>query len=41
MWRAYDPCTEKYSGMYFNSPEVQKAMHANITGLAYPWKGCR
>ncbi|KAG2309122.1 hypothetical protein Bca4012_081957 [Brassica carinata] len=40
MWRAYDPCTQRYSGMYFNSPEVQKAMHANTTGLAYPWKTC-
>lgn len=37
---AYDPCTEKYSTEYFNLPEVQKALHANITKLSYPWKTC-
>lgn len=40
MSRAYDPCTERYSQIYFNLPEVQKAMHANITGINYPWKTC-
>eukprot|EP01018_Ginkgo_biloba_P013658 Gb_00678 [translate_table: standard] len=41
-WRsyAYDPCTERYSEMYFNQPEVQKALHANVTGLPYSWKTC-
>ncbi|XP_031484693.1 serine carboxypeptidase-like 27 isoform X2 [Nymphaea colorata] len=38
--RAYDPCTERYSKIYFNSPDVQKAMHANITGIPYPWTSC-
>ncbi|GJX58287.1 serine carboxypeptidase-like protein 27 [Tanacetum coccineum] len=37
---AYDPCTEKYAIQYFNLPEVQKAFHANITKLSYPWKTC-
>lgn len=40
MSRAYDPCTERYSDVYFNLPEVQKAFHANVTGISYPWKTC-
>lgn len=40
MSRAYDPCTERYSNVYFNHPEVQKALHANVTGISYPWKTC-
>ncbi|XP_004496292.1 serine carboxypeptidase-like 27 [Cicer arietinum] len=40
MSRAYDPCTERYSDLYFNRPEVQKALHANVTGISYPWKTC-
>ncbi|XP_006644961.2 serine carboxypeptidase-like 27 [Oryza brachyantha] len=38
--RAYDPCTERYSNIYYNRPEVQIAMHANTTGIQYPWKTC-
>ncbi|KAI4384412.1 hypothetical protein MLD38_002576 [Melastoma candidum] len=40
MSRAYDPCTERYSTVYFNRPEVQKALHANVTKIPYPWKTC-
>uniref|UniRef100_A0A6P3ZUL0 Carboxypeptidase n=1 Tax=Ziziphus jujuba TaxID=326968 RepID=A0A6P3ZUL0_ZIZJJ len=40
MSRAYDPCTERHSEVYFNLPEVQKALHANVTGISYPWKTC-
>ncbi|XP_051130779.1 serine carboxypeptidase-like 27 [Andrographis paniculata] len=40
MSRAYDPCTERYSSIYFNLPEVQKALHANVTGISYPWTTC-
>ncbi|KAK6270934.1 hypothetical protein POUND7_008032 [Theobroma cacao] len=40
MSRAYDPCTERYSKVYFNLPEVQKALHANVTGISYPWQTC-
>lgn len=40
MKRAYDPCTERYSKEYFNLPEVQKALHANKTGIPYPWDTC-
>ncbi|KAL5711404.1 Serine carboxypeptidase-like 27 [Ranunculus cassubicifolius] len=38
--RAYDPCTERHSKVYFNRPEVQKALHANITGIPYTWDTC-
>ncbi|KAF7090427.1 hypothetical protein CFC21_093179 [Triticum aestivum] len=38
--RAYDPCTERYSNIYYNLPEVQAALHANTTGIKYPWKTC-
>ncbi|XP_071930345.1 serine carboxypeptidase-like 27 [Coffea arabica] len=40
MPRAYDPCTERHSTVYFNLPEVQEAFHANTTGIPYPWKTC-
>ncbi|CAL4939705.1 unnamed protein product [Urochloa decumbens] len=35
-----DPCTNHYVSSYLNRPEVQKALHANITGLDYPWMDC-
>ncbi|WVZ50420.1 hypothetical protein U9M48_001673 [Paspalum notatum var. saurae] len=38
---AYDPCRGFYSRKYMNLPEVQKAMHANVTGsIEYPWLIC-
>ncbi|PIA38591.1 hypothetical protein AQUCO_02700064v1 [Aquilegia coerulea] len=40
MSRAYDPCTERHSKVYFNRPEVQKALHANVTGISYSWETC-
>ncbi|XP_059666102.1 serine carboxypeptidase-like 27 isoform X2 [Cornus florida] len=40
MSRAYDPCTERYTKKYFNLPEVQKAFHANVTGIPYSWNSC-
>ncbi|KAL3526592.1 hypothetical protein ACH5RR_011248 [Cinchona calisaya] len=37
----YDPCTEKYAEVYYNRPDVQKALHANTTGLIpYKWTAC-
>jgi serine carboxypeptidase-like clade 2 len=36
----YDPCTENYAEKYYNQPEVQKAMHANVTGIPYKWTAC-
>ncbi|PWA95989.1 serine carboxypeptidase-like 27 [Artemisia annua] len=37
---AYDPCAWQYAIQYFNLPEVQKAFHANVTKLSYPWNTC-
>ncbi|EXB38102.1 Serine carboxypeptidase-like 25 [Morus notabilis] len=36
----YDPCTEKYAEIYYNRPDVQKALHANITRIPYKWTAC-
>lgn len=37
----YDPCTEKHTKVYFNLPEVQKALHVP-SGLApSKWDTCR
>ncbi|CAM8945842.1 unnamed protein product [Rhodiola kirilowii] len=36
----YDPCTESYAEKYYNRPDVQKALHANITKIPYPWTAC-
>lgn len=37
----YDPCTENYAEEYFNRHDVQRAMHANVTGISYKWTACR
>ncbi|KAL6841844.1 hypothetical protein ACP4OV_028356 [Aristida adscensionis] len=31
----YDPCTDYYVEGYFNNPDVQKALHANVTRLRH------
>lgn len=36
----YDPCTENYAEIYYNRDDVQKAMHANTTGIPYRWTAC-
>nr|XP_010933286.1 serine carboxypeptidase-like 35 [Elaeis guineensis] len=36
----YDPCTEDYVEKYFNRENVQKALHANLTHLSYPYTSC-
>ncbi|XP_022953332.1 serine carboxypeptidase-like 40 [Cucurbita moschata] len=36
----YDPCTDYYTHAYLNRAEVQRAMHANVTKLAYRWTPC-
>ncbi|KAB1206299.1 Serine carboxypeptidase-like 35 [Morella rubra] len=36
----YDPCTEDYVEKYFNREDVQKALHANVTKLSYPYTPC-
>lgn len=37
----FDPCSENYIETYLNIPRVQEALHANVTGLPYPWQSCR
>lgn len=36
----YDPCSGNYVYTYLNTPEVQKALHANVTGIPRPWDAC-
>eukprot|EP00249_Psilotum_nudum_P004020 c17541_g2_i1 orf=316-1773(-) len=36
----YDPCVQLYSEIYLNRPDVQKSLHANITGLPFNWSIC-
>ncbi|XWS39587.1 hypothetical protein CRYUN_Cryun18bG0068100 [Craigia yunnanensis] len=36
----YDPCSTDYTEIYLNRPDVQKALHANVTKMSYPWAHC-
>ncbi|EFJ15057.1 hypothetical protein SELMODRAFT_423213 [Selaginella moellendorffii] len=36
----YDPCWDDYVEVYFNRPDAQQALHANVTGIPYNWTGC-
>ncbi|CAO2200866.1 unnamed protein product [Urochloa humidicola] len=36
----YDPCTTQYTEAYFNRPDVQAALHANVTKMGYNWVHC-
>ncbi|CAA7405911.1 unnamed protein product [Spirodela intermedia] len=36
----FDPCSDFYVEAYLNRPEVQEALHANLTKLGYPWRAC-
>ncbi|KAJ9159536.1 hypothetical protein P3X46_025040 [Hevea brasiliensis] len=36
----FDPCSDYYVQAYFNTPEVQEAMHANVTKLNHDWEPC-
>ncbi|PKA57611.1 Serine carboxypeptidase 24 [Apostasia shenzhenica] len=38
--KGYDPCMENYAEKYYNRLDVQKAMHANLTGIPYKWTAC-
>ncbi|KAF0907341.1 hypothetical protein E2562_015840 [Oryza meyeriana var. granulata] len=38
---SFDPCTDYYVEAYLNNPDVQKALHANVTKLDHPWSACR
>ncbi|KAK4476629.1 hypothetical protein RD792_015789, partial [Penstemon davidsonii] len=35
-----DPCGDNYVYAYLNRPEVQHALHANVTNLPYDWQPC-
>ncbi|KAK3137202.1 hypothetical protein QOZ80_5BG0449090 [Eleusine coracana subsp. coracana] len=37
---SYDPCTERHSTAYYNRPEVQRSLHANVTSINYTWSTC-
>ncbi|XVE66353.1 hypothetical protein DITRI_Ditri08aG0073500 [Diplodiscus trichospermus] len=36
----YDPCASSYTATYLNRPDVQEALHANVTKMSYPWTHC-
>ncbi|CAN4113278.1 unnamed protein product [Withania somnifera] len=38
--RSYDPCTELYSKIYFNLPEVQQALHVHKRDSSFEWVVC-
>ncbi|XP_042479800.1 serine carboxypeptidase-like 40 [Macadamia integrifolia] len=38
---SFDPCNDIYVTAYMNRPEVQNALHANVTKINYPWEECR
>ncbi|XP_048234034.1 serine carboxypeptidase-like 35 isoform X3 [Ricinus communis] len=44
LWRklpsGYDPCTEGYAVNFFNREDVQRALHANVTKMSYPYTPC-
>ncbi|KAJ7549167.1 hypothetical protein O6H91_07G043400 [Diphasiastrum complanatum] len=37
---SYDPCIDNEVELYLNRPEVQVALHANVTDLPYRWSDC-
>ncbi|KAL2896621.1 Serine carboxypeptidase-like 28 [Bienertia sinuspersici] len=40
-YKGNDDCVVTYTTKYMNRPDVQKALHANITGsIPHPWKAC-
>lgn len=36
----FDPCGDYYVYAYLNRPEVQEALHANVTKLSHDWEPC-
>ncbi|KAF7848167.1 hypothetical protein BT93_L2234 [Corymbia citriodora subsp. variegata] len=36
----YDPCLMNHPTTYFNLPDVQRALHANVTRIPRPWLLC-
>ncbi|XP_047337263.1 serine carboxypeptidase-like 27 [Impatiens glandulifera] len=39
-FRGNNMCIVKYTKIYMNRPDVQKALHANHTNISYPWTTC-
>ncbi|KAH6838191.1 serine carboxypeptidase-like 28 [Perilla frutescens var. hirtella] len=39
-FRGNDECVVKYTKLYMNRADVQKALHANTTGIPHPWVTC-
>ncbi|KAL8124328.1 hypothetical protein AgCh_012107 [Apium graveolens] len=37
---ATDPCIDYYVDAYLNRPDVQKALHTNVTKLDHVWQRC-
>ncbi|KAI3448852.1 hypothetical protein Pfo_005517 [Paulownia fortunei] len=38
--KSLDPCSDYYVYAYLNRPEVQEALHANVTKIPYDWQPC-
>uniref|UniRef100_A0A2N9J656 Carboxypeptidase n=1 Tax=Fagus sylvatica TaxID=28930 RepID=A0A2N9J656_FAGSY len=36
----FDPCSNIYMYVYLNRPDVQEALHANVTKLTHNWEQC-
>ncbi|KAL6552462.1 hypothetical protein OROHE_007826 [Orobanche hederae] len=36
----FDPCSDSYVYAYLNRPDVQNALHANVTKIPYEWQHC-
>lgn len=36
----FDPCSDYYVHAYLNRPDVQRALHANVTKLDHDWEPC-
>lgn len=39
--KSFDPCSDYYVHAYLNRPDVQEALHANVTKLTHDWESCR
>lgn len=41
LYNSYDPCADNYVIAYVNRPDVQAALHANVSGIIpYKWAPC-
>ncbi|KAI3946764.1 hypothetical protein MKW98_003327 [Papaver atlanticum] len=37
----FDPCIEDHTSIYFNLPEVRRALHADMVAMTSPWQACK